>query len=119
MITTETFSRLRQTAPESAGRSPRLVLEAHCPRCERVWDESTNAASVLHSVLAHVAATGHVVALSGTADLPEADDLPAGDSGSEPPCKSGTPGIQEIFYVDCPTPCSGDDRQNVATAVIP
>jgi hypothetical protein len=117
MTSTEAFSRLRQTSPDR--RSPRLVLEALCPRCERIWDESTNVARVLQSVLAHVAITGHVVALSGTADLPEADGLPAGDGVSEPPCNSGTPELQEIVYVDCLTPCSVDDRQKVATAVIP
>lgn len=52
---------------------PRIVIEAYCPSCERVWGQCEDIFTVLRSASDHAAATAHVVALNGTIDLPEAD----------------------------------------------
>jgi len=54
---------------------PRVVIEAYCPSCERVWDQCEDAFIVLQSATDHAASTAHVVALNGTIDLPEVDSL--------------------------------------------
>lgn len=55
-------------------RLARLVIEAECPTCGRVGDEAAEGMSIVPLALAHTSATGHVVILNGTTDLPEADD---------------------------------------------
>ena len=55
-------------------RSARLVIEAECTTCGRVCDEATDGMSTVQLALTHTAATGHVVILNGTTDLPDADD---------------------------------------------
>ena len=52
---------------------PRVVIEAYCPSCERVWDQCEDAFTVLQSASDHAASTAHVVALNGTIDLPEVE----------------------------------------------
>ncbi len=54
--------------------SARLVIEAECTTCGRVCDEATDGMSTVQLALTHTAATGHVVILNGTTDLPDADD---------------------------------------------
>lgn len=54
---------------------PRVVIEAYCPSCERVWDECEDTLTVLQSASDHAASTAHVVALNGTIDLPEVESL--------------------------------------------
>jgi len=54
---------------------PRVVIEAYCPSCERVWDQCEDAFTVLQSASDHAASTAHVVALNGTIDLPEVESL--------------------------------------------
>lgn len=51
--------------------TPRLVLHADCTTCGPVCDVDSNAELVSQSALVHVAQTGHVVVLNGTADIPE------------------------------------------------
>jgi hypothetical protein len=55
-------------------RSARLVIEAECTTCGRVGDEAAEGMSIVQLALAHTSATGHVVILNGTTDLPEADE---------------------------------------------
>lgn len=51
-------------------RCPRLVLDANCTTCGRI-PSRTKSLSVPELALRHVASTGHIVVLNGTADLPE------------------------------------------------
>ena len=53
--------------------SARLVIEAECTTCGRLCDEG-DGISTVQLALVHTTATGHVVILNGTTDLPEADD---------------------------------------------
>ena len=53
----------------------RLILEAICPVCGPLWNEPNDLMDGLFAVFvaeAHTAETGHVVALNGTTDAPEA-----------------------------------------------
>jgi hypothetical protein len=56
-------------------RSARLVIEAECTTCGRVGDEA-DGISTVQLALEHTVATGHVVILNGTTDLPNADITP-------------------------------------------
>jgi hypothetical protein len=51
----------------------RLVIEAECTTCGPICDETEDGISIVRLALAHSAATGHVVILNGTTDLPYAD----------------------------------------------
>jgi hypothetical protein len=62
------FARLKQLVP-------RVVIEAYCPSCERVWGPCEDAFTVLQSARDHAQSTAHVVALNGTIDLPEVESL--------------------------------------------
>lgn len=49
----------------------RLIVEAECTTCGRVGDEDSDGILIVRFALAHSAATGHVVILNGTTDLPD------------------------------------------------
>lgn len=51
-------------------RTPRLVIEAECSTCG-VLDDDGQGFSTIELAVAHTKATGHVVILNGTCDLPE------------------------------------------------
>jgi hypothetical protein len=51
-------------------RLARLVIEAECTTCGRICDENGEGISTVRLALAHSGATGHVVILNGTTDLP-------------------------------------------------
>lgn len=51
-------------------RAPRLVIEAECSTCGVLGDDG-QAFSTIELVVAHTKATGHVVILNGTCDLPD------------------------------------------------
>ncbi len=62
---------------------PRVVIEAYCPSCERVWGQCEDTFTVLQSARDHAASTTHVVALNGTIDLPEVESNLQESEGSE------------------------------------
>ena len=51
--------------------APRLVLHADCTTCGPVCDTHGDVGLISRSALDHVAQTGHVIVLNGTADIPE------------------------------------------------
>jgi hypothetical protein len=53
----------------SVNASARLVIDADCTTCGQIRGLSLTPAATQHLALAHVAETGHVVVLNGTADL--------------------------------------------------
>lgn len=63
--------------PEESGTAPgkstlpRLVLHADCTTCGRVCEVDSDATLISQFALTHVAETGHIVVLNGTADIPE------------------------------------------------
>ena len=67
-------------------RSARLVIEAECTTCGRIGD-AADGLSTVQLAMEHTVATGHIVILNGTTDLPDADDLattPFGDADLTP-----------------------------------
>ena len=78
----------------SAAQPPRLVLHADCTTCGRLNGDEDNALTVVEIALDHTGATGHVVVLNGTTDIPDEGWIPAREiSGGE----SGLPPIPEIL----------------------
>jgi hypothetical protein len=68
-------------------RLARLVIEAECTTCGRVGDEA-DGMSIVQLALEHTVATGHVVILNGTTDVPVADEpaaTPFGNADLMPP----------------------------------
>jgi hypothetical protein len=59
----------------------RLVLEAQCSSCGLLCD-TAHELRVVQVALAHTAATGHIVILNGTVDLPDQNE--AGVSSAPP-----------------------------------
>ena len=51
-------------------RIPRLVIEVECSTCGVLGYEG-HGLSIIELVLAHTKATGHLVILNGTCDLPD------------------------------------------------
>jgi hypothetical protein len=56
--------------------NPRLVIDAACTSCGQFCDLSLDPMAIPQLALDHAAATGHVVVLNGTADVPEIDEEP-------------------------------------------
>jgi hypothetical protein len=52
----------------------RLVIDADCTTCGPIASGLSHGISIVRSALRHSAATGHVVILNGTTDLPELDE---------------------------------------------
>lgn len=61
----------------SAAQPPRLVLHADCTTCGRLNGDEDNALTVVEIALDHTGATGHVVVLNGTTDIPDEGWIPA------------------------------------------
>lgn len=59
----------------------RLVLEAQCSICGLLCGIDRGL-SVVQAALAHTAATGHIVILNGTVDVPDQNE--AGESSASP-----------------------------------
>ena len=68
----------------AAGDSPRLVIDAECTTCGDLFDHRTQASDVPQLALKHVAETGHVVVLNGTADAPDENPTLPPEAGDEP-----------------------------------
>lgn len=59
------------TFPVSGDRI-RLVLDAECSHCGPIFHEKSEGAARIQAAITHASATGHVVILNGTVDLPDA-----------------------------------------------
>src|SRR5258708_32761936 len=71
--------RTSATAGMMVRQPARFVIEAVCTSCGPICDETEDGISIVRLALAHTGATGHVVILNGTTDVPE-----------EPPTRDGT-----------------------------
>jgi ribonucleoside-diphosphate reductase alpha chain len=69
-------------APSS---EPRLVLHADCTTCGRLSRDENSRLIALSCALEHTRATGHVVVLNGTTDIPDGKDAASGADTSAPP----------------------------------
>lgn len=91
----------------SASAKARLILQADCTTCGRLHDDAVDSFTVPSLAIAHTTATGHVVVLNGTSDLPE-------EMGTTTEAYPQS----DTFYVDLPTvDCIGNadgSWQNVA-----
>jgi hypothetical protein len=66
--------RTRPSIPQTRKkRRPRLVMEANCARCNSLSGACKNPWSAAKLATEHTARTGHVVLLTGTADIPDQD----------------------------------------------
>ena len=50
----------------------RLVLEAECSRCGPIFQAQSEGVARIQAAITHTSATGHVVILNGTVDVPDA-----------------------------------------------
>lgn len=55
-------------------RETRVVIEVECSLCGPVFQIDRNGLDGIEAATAHTSATGHVVILNGTVDLPEQDE---------------------------------------------
>ena len=74
---------LDQMDGANSSKSPRLVLDAHCPVCGFLNnDQQADGLFNISLALEHAWAHGHVVILNGTADLSTDEDLRPALTGS-------------------------------------
>lgn len=57
--------------------APRLIIEAQCNECAHFAGETLAPRLMVYAALRHVAESGHVIVLNGTADFPHAIPAPA------------------------------------------
>jgi hypothetical protein len=75
----------------------RLVLEAECSSCGPIFQRENAGLRGIDAALQHTSATGHIVILNGTIDLPELD-LPEPVAEDEVVL---SPGRDEMKFVEC------------------